>query len=85
MVAPLPFLNDGAFQPNDVHAMSMALDDVCKGLNLRDNRQREIIAERIVDLARRGIRSPTLLRDRVLHEAEVAERVWLGDGMSWTA
>lgn len=56
MVAPLPFLNDGAFQPNDVHAMSMALDDVCKGLNLRDNRQREIIAERIVDLARRGIR-----------------------------
>ena len=62
----VPFLGDGAFD----HDMSMALDDVCKTLNLTGgaNAARQIIAERIIELARRGERSPTVLRDRVLHE-----------------
>ena len=67
-----PFLTDGAFDPNDIKAMSMALDDVCEALNLAvGNPAREIIAERIIALARNGERSPTLLRDRVLREAAV--------------
>ena len=46
------FLNgDGVFDPNDIKAMSMALDDVCKTLNLVDgNPAREVIAERIIAL-----------------------------------
>jgi hypothetical protein len=68
----VPFLRDGVFDPKDIQAMSMALDGVCKSLNLRDDREREIIAERIVDLARRGVRSPTILRDRVITEISKA-------------
>ena len=85
MATILPFLNDGVFDPKDIQAMSMALDDVCKSLGLRDGPEREVVAERIIGLARRGVRSPTLLRDRVLHEAGLAERVDLGDGQSPTA
>jgi hypothetical protein len=67
----VPYLGDSAFDPNDIKAMSMALDDVCKTLNLADGAkaEREVIAERIIDLARRGERNPTALRDRVLQES----------------
>ena len=69
------------FSPNDIKLMSMAFEDVCKILNLPNGRHpsREVIAARIIDLARRGERSPTRLRDRVLHEADLAEKVDLGD------
>jgi hypothetical protein len=40
---------------------------------------REVIAVRIIDLARAGERSPTRLRDRVLHEARMVARVNLDD------
>ncbi len=55
--------------------MSIALEDVCKVLNLRDGGHptREVIAIRIIDLVREGVRSPTVLRERVLHEAGLAE------------
>ena len=70
MATILPFVKDGVFDQKDITAMSMALDDVCKILNLRDDSSaREVIAIRIVDLARTGERSPTRLRDRILHEA----------------
>ena len=69
----LPHLPKGSlvFEPHDLMAMSMALDDVCKALKLAgsDNKARETIAERIIELVRRGERSPTKLRDRVLAEA----------------
>lgn len=88
MAAILPFIraDDGVFDPKDIEAMSMALDDICKELNLPDNGSaREVIAERIVNLARRGIRSPTVLRDRVLHEAGQADRIGLDGRDSLTA
>lgn len=66
----VPFLKGAAFDPKDIRAMSMALSDVCKTLNINgDVRAREVIAIRIIELARRGERSPTKLRDRVLAEA----------------
>jgi ABC-type hemin transport system substrate-binding protein len=72
----VPFLKDGAFEPDDIQAMSMALDDVCKILNLTDRTQaaREVVAERIIELARRGERNPAILRDLVLQASG------LGDG-----
>jgi hypothetical protein len=82
MSAILPFIrrSDGVFDPEDIIAMSIALDDICKELNLRDNNSaREVIAVRIIDLAKTGERSPTRLRDRVLHEAHMLERVNLDD------
>jgi hypothetical protein len=75
MATIIPFLkNENAFDPTDIQAMSMALDDVCEALNVSESATsaRETIATRIIELARRGERSPTLLRDRVLKEAASA-------------
>lgn len=68
----IPFLR-GVFDPQDVQAMSLALDEVCLALDLRacDNQARQVIAERIIALAERGERSPMRLRERVLQEAGV--------------
>ena len=64
------YLGGVVFDPKDIKAMTMALDDVCKALRLAaDDRGRQVVAARIVELARRGERSPTRLRDRVLQEA----------------
>jgi hypothetical protein len=65
------FLSDKpAFGPNDIQAMSMALDEVCKALQITsDATAREVVATRIVELVRRGERSPSKLRDRLLSEA----------------
>jgi hypothetical protein len=65
------FLTDkSAFNPDDIQAMSIALNDVCKALEIDgDLRAREVIATRIIELARRGERRPAKLRDRVLAEA----------------
>jgi hypothetical protein len=68
------WLRNGVFDQNDIAAMSMALDDACKIMKLSEGSPaRALLAGRIVDLARRGERSPTRLRDRVLHEAGFAE------------
>jgi hypothetical protein len=81
MATILPFVKDGVvFDPKDLKAMSMALDAVCKSLSLADGPERKAMAERIVTLARRGIRSPTVLRDRVLHEAAQGHRTGLSEG-----
>jgi hypothetical protein len=82
MTTILPFVSGsaGVFDSEDIVAMSMALDDICKELNLRDNGSaREVIAVRIIDLATTGGRSPTRLRNRVLYEAHMLERVNLDD------
>jgi hypothetical protein len=65
------YLNsDGVFSPVDIRTMSMALDDVCKALRLDGHTTaKEAVAIRIIELAHRGERSPTKLRDRVLAEA----------------
>lgn len=66
----VPFLKDSVFDPNDIQAMSTALDDVCKALNINGEvTAREVVAIRIIELARRGERNPASLRDRLLAEA----------------
>jgi hypothetical protein len=63
-------LQNEAFEPEDVQAMSAAFEDVCKALDLADdaNGTRELIAGQIIALAHRGERSRTALSDRVLRE-----------------
>jgi hypothetical protein len=81
-----PFLrHNSVFDPKEIKAMSMALDEVCKSLNLGDGPEREAMAERIVTLGRRGIRSPTVLRDRVLHEAGQGNQIDLSEAPHQTA
>jgi hypothetical protein len=82
MATIIPFLrrSKNVFDPKDVAAMSMALDDVCRTLNLNeDSSARETVAVRIIDLAKAGVRNPADLRDRVLHEAATASRIDLND------
>jgi hypothetical protein len=77
MATILPFIGDqNLFEPKDIAAMSSALEAVMERLELgQDGDARAIMATRIVDLARAGERNSGRLRDRVLHEAEMAQRV----------
>jgi hypothetical protein len=61
---------EAVFGPDEIKAMSLAMDEVCKTLKVDGNHKaKEIVAIRIIELARRGERSPTKLRDRLLQEA----------------
>jgi hypothetical protein len=74
MATIIPFLRDQAvFDPDVTNAMSAAFDEVCRALDLStgDSRGRETVAIRVIELVRRGVRDPELLRQRVLHEAGV--------------
>ena len=74
----VPFLKDKVFGPQDIRAMSTALEDVCKILNLADQAKsdRELLAKKIVALAHQGERNAALLRDRVLREVAYGQREW---------
>jgi hypothetical protein len=64
-------LSAGTFEPQDIEAMSLALEEVCKALEIQPGatREREAIAVRIIELCRRGERRPDRLAERVLKEA----------------
>ena len=68
----LPFLkNDTVFEPEATQAMSAAFDAICHALHLSDGaaREREAVAVRIIELARRGERDPARLSQSVLRDA----------------
>jgi hypothetical protein len=70
MATIIPFLQDDAFDPDTLQAMSTALEEVCLKLGVNgDQRAREALAVRIIELVRRGERSPERLTERVLREA----------------
>jgi hypothetical protein len=64
------FLAGAAYSPEDVQAMSLAFDDVCKALNLTDADKyaRELVASKVIALARTDERNADKLRDLVLRE-----------------
>jgi hypothetical protein len=60
-----------AFGPDTIAAMSQAFEEACIALRVfaGDEGGREIVATRIIDLARNGLVDPKALRDRVVSEA----------------
>ena len=67
-----PYLADkAAFGPDTITAMSKAFEEACIALRVfaGDEKGREIVATRIIDLARNGLVDPNALRDRVVSEA----------------
>jgi hypothetical protein len=75
MATILPFLREQTvFDPETIQAMSSALEQACRTLNLRDDatREREVVAVRIIELARRGEHDAARLCRRVLSEAGAA-------------
>jgi hypothetical protein len=74
----VPFLRDNVFGPQDIQAMSTALEDVCNILNLADQArgERELVARKIVVFAHQGQRDAALLRDRMLREIVSGRGEW---------
>jgi hypothetical protein len=66
--------NHAAFEPEATRAMSQAFEEACVSLQIRSTqqREREIIAARIIELARGGVLDVSALRDRVLRESRIA-------------
>ena len=62
-----------AFEPEHVAAMSAALVEACRVMNIPtdDTATRETIAARIIDLARNGVMDSKALCDRVVKEARL--------------
>ena len=69
---------DKVFGPQDIRAMSTALEDVCNILDLSDEArsERELLAQNILALAHHGERSAALLRDRMLREIAYGQGGW---------
>ena len=61
-------LENSAFEPEHVEAMSTAFEDICRELGLaqRDDPLRELVARQVIEFARRGERDPTKLRSQVM-------------------
>lgn len=66
------YLNDqAAFDPDEIASMSRALEEACKALHVsEDIRDREVIAARIIDLARNGVVDAKALSARVIAETK---------------
>jgi hypothetical protein len=64
----------GCFDTDATRAMSQAFTDACNALRVfnGDERGREAIAVRIVELARSGVVDAKALRERLLAEASVS-------------
>jgi hypothetical protein len=61
--------DEAAFEPETIQAMSYALERTCTALRVNGNALvREVIATRIIDLARNGIIDAKALSDRVIAE-----------------
>jgi hypothetical protein len=64
-----------AFGPVTIEAMSKAFEEACIALQVfaGDEKGREIIATRIIDLARGGVVDAAALRHRVVAEARLSQ------------
>jgi hypothetical protein len=77
----LPFIRktspDIVFEPEATHAMSMAFDEICERLVIPPTAEaaREVVAHRVLELARKGEHDPNRLRDAVLKIIGVPARV----------
>ena len=69
------YLEDhAAFDPNAIEAMSAALEQTCSALHVNGHaRDREVIAARIIDLARNGVIDAKALSDRVIAETKALQ------------
>jgi hypothetical protein len=59
----IPFLSGQAFDPETVEAMGQAVVTTCESLGLsdRNDAMTKLVAEKIIELAQRGIKKPTAL------------------------
>ena len=65
-----PFLAHQAFEPEIIETMSAAYLAACDALHLKvgDDPTTRVVAEKVINLAQRGIRDPDVLRTMTLKE-----------------
>jgi len=65
-----PYLAHQAFEPEIIDTMSAAFVAACEALHLKvgDDPATRIVAEKVIELAQRGIRDPDTLRTMTLKE-----------------
>ncbi len=65
------FLAGRPFDPEAINTMSLAFESICEELGLvktGEDPATELVAEKIIELAQRGVRNPDLLRKMALNE-----------------
>jgi hypothetical protein len=65
-----PYLASQAFDPEIIAEMSAALEEVCEVLSLKmvDDAATRLVAEKIIELAQRGVRDVATLRAMTLEQ-----------------
>ena len=63
-----PFLRGQAFDPELVNAMGTALSKTCDALGLTERSDATLVAEKIIELAERGLRNPTAIHRMAMTE-----------------
>jgi hypothetical protein len=70
-----PFLSGQAFEPEAVETMSAAFVAACEALNLKvgDDPATRFVAQKVVELAQRGVRDRDMLRKMTLQEFNLSD------------
>jgi hypothetical protein len=70
-----PFLARQAFEPEAIENMSAALVAACDALHLKvgDDPATRFVAEKVIELAQRGVRDPDTLRKLTLKEFDLTD------------
>jgi hypothetical protein len=70
-----PFLAHQAFEPDAIETMSAAFVATCEALHLKvgDDPATRVVAEKVIELAQRGIRDPDMLRKMTLKEFDLSD------------
>src|SRR5262249_22151837 len=65
-----PFLQGQAFDPETLQTIANALVATCEALGLsdRDDAMTQLVAEKVIELAKRGLKNPTALRLAAIKE-----------------
>jgi hypothetical protein len=70
-----PYLAHQAFEPEVIETMSAAFVAACDALRLKvgDDPATRVVAEKVINLAQRGIRDPDELRKMTLKELALSD------------
>ena len=70
-----PYLAHQAFEPEVIETMSAAFVAACDALHLKvgDDPATRVVAEKVINLAQRGIRDPEVLRTMTLKELDLSD------------
>ena len=80
-----PYLAHQAFEPETIETMSAAFVAACDALHLKvgDDPATRAVAEKVINLAQRGIRDPEELRTMTLKEFDLSDESARDNYRAW--